>query len=76
MKQLKILIFPFASACIDLESPRVKNMHLKPYFSVAYFLMIYIEISDQIKKKPAKKGKKGGYRKETISTSVKRSASR
>lgn len=51
-------------------------MHLKPYFSVAYFLMIYIEISDQIKKKPAKKGKKGGYRKETISTSVKRSASR
>jgi len=37
---------------IDLQSPRVKNEHLRPYFSLAHFvLMLTIVIEKQPKKK-------------------------
>ena len=29
---------------IDMESPRVKNVHLKPIFCLAYFAMTYVTI--------------------------------
>ena len=33
---------------IDLESPRVKNIPLKPFFCLAYFAMTYITLQELI----------------------------
>lgn len=33
---------------IDLESPRVKNVPLKCYFSLPYFCIVYMQIVDKI----------------------------
>ena len=33
---------------IDLESPRVKNLQVKHYFSLAYFAMLYVQLSDEM----------------------------
>ena len=33
---------------IDLESPRVKNIPLKAYFCLSYFVLVHVKISDKI----------------------------
>ena len=33
---------------IDLESPRVKNLHVKHYFCLAYFVMLFVQLADEI----------------------------
>ena len=35
---------------LDLQSPRVKNQALKAYFCLPYFYLVYIKITDKIKK--------------------------
>ena len=32
---------------IELESPRVKNEHLKPYFTLAYFVLMLVRVMDK-----------------------------
>ena len=34
---------------IETDSPRVKNIALKQYFCLAYFVMMLVKISDQLK---------------------------
>jgi hypothetical protein len=35
---------------LDMESPRVKNVPLKAYFCLPYFLVIYIKLAEKITK--------------------------
>ena len=39
---------------MDLESPRVKNVPLKCYFSLPYFIMVFVELESRIKQEEAK----------------------
>jgi len=34
---------------IELDSPRVKNVELKQYFCLAYFVMMFVKVWDQLK---------------------------
>ena len=34
---------------IEIDSPRVKNIALKQYFCLAYFVMMYVKIYDKLK---------------------------
>lgn len=39
---------------IDLESPRVKNLHVKHYFCLAYFVMLFVQLADEIEARKQK----------------------
>lgn len=39
---------------VDLESPRVKNVPVKPYFNLAYFVIMLVRVQDKISKVAAK----------------------
>jgi hypothetical protein len=39
---------------IDLESPRVKNLHVKHYFCLAYFIMLFVQLADEIEARKQK----------------------
>lgn len=39
---------------IDVESPRVKNLHVKQYFCLTYFVMLYVALVDEIEVKKSK----------------------
>lgn len=45
--QLREASFSYISE-IEVDSPRVKNIALKQYFCLAYFVMMFIKIYDQL----------------------------
>jgi len=50
LAELRKEIFSYQKdgAELDMESPRVKNVPLKAYFCLPYFLVIYIKLAEKI----------------------------
>lgn len=48
VQQIEAHVFKDKSKTITLESPRVKNLPLKAFFSLAHFLVQYVRVADKI----------------------------